>query len=1738
MTPPTAVSAHPNSFDPVLQLPGLLTRVRAATASLAGVLQSVTSGQPVLHFCKALSCVGGGNPFHEDTSEYLLHEFRLLAQRHAPPGLQLLSCLADGNCQFRAVAAAFNFAQDQQRLTHESLRMQCVEHLRLFTDSAPDALEELSRLGTWGDGLSLSAGAVVAQAEICLFTPWDHSHRTVASHDNPLRRLFLTFNGSHYDCYIPKRRHASRGLPYLHYGDTSHSAPAASAATSLQDEVAPEVSQVQAPACADPVLDPPTDLADAVQLQGQEALDAWESVPDDEGFEEWSRSSIAHGYVVITTCNATSFVAHEEYLASLPTSLLVAQEVSCYGGALSILQLRLSKKSWSVQVGPPPPPKSFSNRESDSAAIGGLLIAARQGSVTTHAQPLPVALMSHRTQVARRILKSTVVYVINVYGFPGGGQQDVLNNHHLLYHVMEFASGLGAVPVLVLGDFSLDLLQSATVRHATQHNWLVANLYGRDKSLPAVKCEISFPRTVDWLLASPVAAPALQGILTWRGQLPTHAAFSAAFRFETLQEPVWSLPAIRRPVLPSPDTCFTTGVWPSEVKSLAEWHRCAEAELRERVLAENLPWTPAMEGRGFRSLVQRQVSGPALRVSPSSCSNADGCLPREVRMLALQSRRLEKLKVLLRASAPSLCEIRSQLRAVWRFDARFGIVRETFPESETFPSDLVVSDFLLREWLKEYRSLFQAKRDEIQRRRISSWKQSLTIADDTLSARAFSRMSAPACPWSGVVHLPARPVDSFSAFFEQLSSFWQKIWCRHGTSQWHDARNIISKFSWPQLCLPVLSGEDLRAALKRSAPTSASGIDGWTHQELSLLSPAAFQHLAEVWNHLEQSAVWRDDLFTWSVAILKPGNSGSSPSDFRLINILSRIFRIALSARARQLLRLLEPHLSAWLVGSVPGRQASNVWLDLAFQIGCAHLQQHTVSGLTLDLYKAFNRLPRVLGHALFSALGLQGWSSAYHALLDALVRTFKSCSAFSPKVFRCTTGYPEGDPVGPVVMLLFSWCWGKHVAAAAAPAKPLAYLDNWEVVHQVASSLQPAWTQVEVPLRAAASSTHEFAQAFDLEVSVKSHKTWFWSTDACVRAGLRQAAVTIQGAVVPIAQSERDLGAQLVYTRQRGSGVIAARFLSASASCRRLQHLPLPYALKVVAVKVKVFPQALYGAEISRPPWRECNHLRSAVSASLWSQERLFRSVPAVLNLVRGVDPSRALAFAPLLALRSLVASHGLSAVWPSLLLSLESPVQQAGFFPRVRDSFTVLAWSASPNGIIVRRHNFVFDFAQVPFQRLWAILCEDWSAHVASSLAMREGAEELQLCRLDLELTAQLLPKVPVQLRSSLEAILGASHRWCVKQLAERHQGDRDGDACPLCGLPAEGPGHAWLSCSHPAMCQVREASPRALQLLSRQSPPFRHYGWLQVYPTADAASARVDVQADVDLQRLQNRVAEFCACPPNSRLLAYTDGSAAPPSVPALRHASWAVILCKGPGSREVVTSQLIGPLQTVNRAELRAVIEAILLGADTVCTDSAYVIRLAREATCQVSASRLANGDLVELFWRLLRRCTCTLRKVASHGKDPAQSLGDTAGNDAADAAAKGACPAVKWLDVYRRALKHDQVITMWSYMARCRTAYLAALPAKPRASSLMDTSAAKTFEEEILSGGKVFTLSATPDISIFTTTGVHSMLRVAGGHFAVALCKFFSQVSWYPGILIMTVKFFSTLLRLNFFWVLR
>ena len=129
-----------------------------------------------------------------------------------------------------------------------------------------------------------------------------------------------------------------------------------------------------------------------------EAHAAWHNLPDDTSFKEWSQDQLTKGHVVVTTYNVTSFITHEAFLTSLPGSLLAAQEVGCRMEAALRLKARLSKQGYSVQLGPAPQSKVYSNRSSDTAAIGGLLVAATQGGLTPLAQDLPDALQVPRVQ--------------------------------------------------------------------------------------------------------------------------------------------------------------------------------------------------------------------------------------------------------------------------------------------------------------------------------------------------------------------------------------------------------------------------------------------------------------------------------------------------------------------------------------------------------------------------------------------------------------------------------------------------------------------------------------------------------------------------------------------------------------------------------------------------------------------------------------------------------------------------------------------------------------------------------------------------------------------------------------------------------------------------------------------------------------------------------------------------------------------------------------------------------------------------------------------------------------------------------------------------------------------------------------------------------------------------------------------------------------------------------------------
>ena len=792
----------------------------------------------------------------------------------------------------------------------------------------------------------------------------------------------------------------------------------------------------------------------------------------------------------------------------------------------------------------------------------------------------------------------------------------------------------------------------------------------------------------------------------------------------------------------------------------------------------------------------------------------------------------------------------------------------------------------------------------------------------------------------------------------------------------------------------------------------------------------------------------------------------------------------------------------------MPGRSAADIWLEVSCLINVGQRSHSPVSGVTMDLLKAFNTLPRMVGRALYSALGLEGFSFGYHQLLESFERTFKVGRSIWPYTFSTSTGYLEGDPLAPVAMLLFTWAWGAQVQHVS---RPLSYLDNWSLLFVVLDSIDFSVQKLDRDLKEALSATTDFCDMCDLSISVKPSKTWMWSTDNAVRQLFRQGDFRLQTKPIPLSHTERDLGAHLVYTTAFNSRTTTARYAEATKTCHRLRVMPLPYALKVLAVKVKVFPQAHYAGEVSRPPLRTIETLRSAVTSAVWAHERLFRSKEAVLNILRQVDPLREVYARPLFALRKLLGAAGIPDLWNQVYQEFLSSTVNTGFLTRVVESLRIFGWSPSPDAVVVRSIGRPFAFLEVPFQRFSQVIDEDWIRYISSSLSARSHAEELRTSRLDVDRMQRLLRVFPEDLRSDLEAVLGASHRWQVGQLPAVARNGRDDHSCPLCGAPSEGPQHVWMSCKHPAIAAVREQHLRAWRMLASAPPAFQAYGWLQVPRCLDLRSADRDCSADAELQRLKQRVQNFQFSP--DRCSAYTDGSAKPPSIPALRTASCAVVLVHEDSIVRQVAFPLIGPIQTINRAELRSALEAVLLSSIEVCSDSSYVV--GNWTPSGALPAMIPNGDLLGLLWHLTSAHHVPVRKVKAHCGSEVQPARDTRFNNAADMAAKAANVRRFAQSAFFEAMKNSKVLCMWTFISSARRAYLQALPAK----SLQDDQEQETseilspFESIVLQGGRAYPLPV-PDKRSFTTTGNTALLQAEGGSFAVHLCKFWALVMWH------------------------
>ena len=261
------------------------------------------------------------------------------------------------------------------------------------------------------------------------------------------------------------------------------------------------------------------------------------------------------------------------------------------------------------------------------------------------------------------------------------------------------------------------------------------------------------------------------------------------------------------------------------------------------------------------------------------------------------------------------------------------------------------------------------------------------------------------------------------------------------------------------------------------------------------------------------------------------------------------LFRLWTKVWVSELLQRLDAVLPVSITGGLPGRSTTDVYWPLQLKI--------EQSLLDLDLTKCFNLLSRYLAGELFKLAGLPACvAHAWKAAMFRCVRVLQVCGHSSAPV-PSTTGVVEGDPAGPLVMIL--------VATVCLPPKT------------------PPWMEVTTASFPAVVAAVEANRKFHVAMrnQINYSKSWCWATTKEGRASWHAFLLTLPvNCRFPVKNEGVYLGAQMSYTKRNAAISKNKRIDEAIRRANAIPTLPLCVADAAKTVRSAVLLVGLFGVE------------------------------------------------------------------------------------------------------------------------------------------------------------------------------------------------------------------------------------------------------------------------------------------------------------------------------------------------------------------------------------------------------------------------------------------------------------------------------------------------------------------------------------------------------------------------------
>lgn len=864
----------------------------------------------------------------------------------------------------------------------------------------------------------------------------------------------------------------------------------------------------------------------------------------------------------------------------------------------------------------------------------------------------------------------------------------------------------------------------------------------------------------------------------------------------------------------------------------------------------------------------------------------------------------------------------------------------------------------------------------------------------------------------------ADPETIANALDQYWSSFWQR-----------DAQSLLSSDPvWapfeqyladtPQIPLMQVNIQDphnwMRAAHKMKSAT-ARGSDGWHVDDLKTLPLECFQLLADIFYRFQNTAAFPDKLnhaITFPL-FKKPQNF--STSNTRPITILPMLYRLWAKVTTTEILKQWATLMPPQIIGFLPGRspQTEMMAMQLAFEKDHKNPhRQFSWQGLTLDLVKCFNLIPRYPAKVALQRAGVPSECvNFWYNTLNQTNRVWKILQRnflFS----TTTTGTPEGDSWSVLTCIALSRVWIHH--AKTGTVLPTAYADNWAYRCKTTQENQ---------------DTIELTKSFtdSLFLKIDWTKTWCWSTQTTGKPRWKSKMREIfpPAVAVQFLATARELGYTLHYNKVHSRATQKQRHDIALKHIAKAKNpqLSLHTRAKICAFAIT---RAFWGTETYAVGSQWYKQIRSAIAKTLLFDKKHTNPYLATMCLSKHVcDPEyyvirQTLRAARLFLQRALpdIAAdflHLASAPAPSIR-NVWGPAGTLAF------QLAKLGWSINNRGVVYTDTHYEFSLIKENRLTYEKFLQHSWMKHLSQFCLNRQEWKQTPI--IDRQATLKLIASLPEDLvPTTTTYVTGAS-----MTAQQTHHFTEDDTTCRLCSME-DSVTHRLLDC--PATQHLRGdheqivAHLREVETIHHSFPLVYQSPWFefnhvyhQTRPPPQLSQVVLDNMRQEARRGLMPQV--------------FSDGSCVRPTHEAFRRAAFAVVYhpritqeqAKAAlhqyhqhstmiSTFQVLTTAETAGVQTIPRAELQAIMPLMALDYDIeVVTDSAYVMEtmaLLETVDDLNLLSSLNNFDLLQAMFSRRRTHRLHLVKVKAHALDSNRADIDDQwlklGNEMADRTAK-------------------------------------------------------------------------------------------------------------------------------------